>query len=71
MVSFFFPSYFRGYDMKANDGEFDEEDLEDDGIPIPRRYIKEDKEDILITRERLIVLETCAVKCSEWGLLAK
>lgn len=57
--------------MKANDGEFDEEDLEDDGIPIPRRYIKEDKEDILITRERLIVLETCAVKCSEWGLLAK
>lgn len=57
--------------MKANDGEFDEKDLEDDGIPIPRRYIKEDKEDILITRERLIVLETCAVKCSEWGLLAK
>lgn len=70
MVSFFFPSDFRGYDIKANDGEFDEEDLEDDDIPIPRRYIKEDKI-ILITSERLIVLETCAVKCSEWGLLAK
>lgn len=56
--------------MKANDEEFDEEDLEDDDIPIPRRYIKEDKI-ILITRERLIVFETCAIKCSEWGLLAK
>ena len=56
--------------MKANDGEFDEEDLEDDDIPIFRGHIKEDKI-IPITRERLIVLETCAVKSSEWGLLAK
>ena len=29
--------------MKENDGEFDEEDLEDNDMAIPRRYVEEDK----------------------------
>ena len=36
-------SYFSEYDMKENDGEFDEEDLEDNDMAIPRRYVEEDK----------------------------
>ena len=38
-----FSSYFSEYDMKENDGEFDEEDLEDNDMAIPRRYVEEDK----------------------------
>ena len=38
-----FYSYFSEYDMKENDGEFDEEDLEDNDMAIPRRYVEEDK----------------------------
>ena len=29
--------------MKENDGEFDEEDLEDNDMAIPRRYVAEDE----------------------------
>ena len=36
-------SNFSEYDMKENDGEFDEEDLEDNDMAIPRRYVEEDK----------------------------
>ena len=38
-----FSSYFSEYDMKENDGEFDEEDLEDNDMAIPRRYVAEDE----------------------------
>ena len=38
-----FSSYFSEYDMKQNDGEFDEEDLEDNDMAIPRRYVAEDE----------------------------
>ena len=38
-----FSSYFSEYDMKENDGEFDEEDLEDNDMAIARRYVEEDK----------------------------
>ena len=38
-----FYSYFSEYDMKENDGEFDEEDLEDNDMAIPRRYVAEDE----------------------------
>ena len=29
--------------MKENDGEFDEEDLEDNDMAIPRKYVAEDE----------------------------
>ena len=38
-----FSSYFSEYDMKENDGEFDEEDLEDNDMAIPRKYVAEDE----------------------------
>ena len=59
-----FDFFFSGYDMIANDGEFDEEDQEGEDMAIPTRYFEEDLF-ILIIKNRLIILETCEVKCSE------
>ena len=39
----YFSSCFSEYDMKENDEEFDAEDLEDNDVAIPRRYVEEDK----------------------------
>ena len=36
-------SYFSEYDMKENDGGFDEEDLEENDMAIPRRYVAQDE----------------------------
>ena len=47
--------------MKANGGEFDEEDLEDEDMAIPAMYVEEEKI-ILITKARLTVLEACTVQ---------
>ena len=35
----YFSSCFSEYDMKENDEEFDAEDLEDNDVAIPRRYV--------------------------------
>ena len=54
--------------MKENDGEFDEEDLEDNDMAIPRRYVAED-EIILDSfgnlRGQMFWVTTLSKKCSQ------